>query len=382
MAEESYSTPPEPITTHLFELCHTPDKGMGLFATAFIPVGTRIICEQPLLRISKNKQHLAWTSYCKLNSRQKAVFDSLSRCSGNNQFLEQASRFHLISPEDDDEKIEADVAEHVRVMSTFACNNFLLGTKGQGVFETASRINHSCRPNVYHCWNAMLQRETVHAIVDINPGEEVLTTYIGNGASYVPHEQRQDQLLQHYGFLCSCGACSDPTGQSDGLREAMSAIVWGLEQYRQGAPKTNQFIPETPTEAWLMAEDIIALLVREGLHYLELAKACRTASVLALNCNEAKKALRYANQEVAIEKNCLGTELDDLKAKGVTALCWLRHVDRVIEGYETPAASALKTNKQPKTEEQKAADREKKKRKLARKREEAEALQKAQSAGK
>ena len=162
----------------------------------------------------------------------------------------------------------------------------------------------------------------------------------------------------------------------------MSAIVWGLEQYRQGAPKTNQFIPETPTEALQMAEDIIALLVREGLHYLELAKACRTASVLALNCNEAKKALRYANQEVAIEKNCLGTELDDLKAKGVTALCWLRHVDRVIEGYETPAASALKTNKQPKTEEQKAADREKKKRKLARKREEAEALQKAQSAGK
>ena len=70
------------------------------------------------------------------------------------------------------------VAEHCRVMAVFATNNFLIPPSELGVFVTASRLNHSCVPNVHHSYNPTLKSATVYAIRDIEPNEELLTSYI------------------------------------------------------------------------------------------------------------------------------------------------------------------------------------------------------------
>ena len=142
--------PPPPTAGKLYELRRTAYKGFGLFATRFIPIGTRILVESPLLTIPDDALHLAWAPYCRLSNAQKAAFDKLHDWAPRYLELDRASRVHLLDPFNrgvGGEGVEAAVAEHIRVMSIFACNNFSVPC-GLAVFETASRLNHSCVPNL------------------------------------------------------------------------------------------------------------------------------------------------------------------------------------------------------------------------------------------
>lgn len=148
--------PPAPTATQLFELRKTINKGFGLFATSHIPRGTLIICEQPLMRISCESVHFAWGAYCRLNSAEKAAFDSLHGHQAEGLDFEKASRTQLIDPNDDTmdkDDIEELVAEQIRVMKVFSVNNFHLPPFDLGIFAMASRLNHSCVPNVHHSYN-------------------------------------------------------------------------------------------------------------------------------------------------------------------------------------------------------------------------------------
>lgn len=48
-------------------------------------------------------------------------------------------------------------------MAIFETNNFGI-EGGSAIFLEASRINHSCMPNVFHGWNITLGAETIHDI--------------------------------------------------------------------------------------------------------------------------------------------------------------------------------------------------------------------------
>lgn len=37
-------------------------------------------------------------------------------------------------------------------------------------------MNHHCTPNVFHRFNANINRLTIHALRDIKPGEEISTS--------------------------------------------------------------------------------------------------------------------------------------------------------------------------------------------------------------
>ena len=71
--------------------------------------------------------------------------------------------------------------------------------RGRGrivICPKASRVNHPCLPNVYHCWNKSIGGQTVHAVKDIATGEEILTTY---AKICIDHSEREKQL-ERYGF--------------------------------------------------------------------------------------------------------------------------------------------------------------------------------------
>ncbi|KAK5132411.1 hypothetical protein LTR08_009094 [Meristemomyces frigidus] len=322
------TAPPTPHGKQLYEVRETSDRGYALFAATFIPLGTRIICESPLIRIPENQVHLAWGPYERLSNAKKAAFDKLHFYTSPHMDLEQASRTCLLDPNDtslDEDDITELVANQVRVMGTFAANNFATG-RGLSVFETAARINHSCMPNVHHSFNPTLQKQTVHAVRDIQNGEELVTTYLGGPGNYFVSHQRLEMLQESYGFACTCHACSDTTGQSDHRRHMLAGLAWGMQQYLEGLSQGEPAVPASPESALYQAEAMIHLLREEGLQSMELIKAYRTASMSAYVLRDYNKAIDYAYLEADVERNCLGPELDDLAKLGQGSAGWIANV--------------------------------------------------------
>lgn len=314
----------------LYEICQIDGKGIGLVATAFIPRGTRIICEKPLLKIQENVMHLAWESYLRLDNASKATFDKLHCYATDPDGLENISRMFLIDHSMDKAEVGKLVAEHVRVMSIFSINNFNLES-GLAVYAAASRLNHSCEANAHHGYNPNIYRFTVHAVRDIAAGEEITISYMGGPGGYMVRSQRIDRLRTNYGFTCTCPKCSDNTGESDTRRELINNLCWGLGQYELGAAPTYPFVAENAGQAFAFAVMAINFMKAEGLHSGEFLTALRAASQHALTLQDWHTALEYALQEQEAQSNMLGTEVQDLVQKGAAASCWIEKVRGTVK---------------------------------------------------
>ncbi|KAK4494593.1 hypothetical protein PRZ48_013949 [Zasmidium cellare] len=324
------SSPPK-----LFEIGPSGRGGTGVFAAQNIPLGTRIICDSPLLTIPSNQLYLVWGPYCRLGNAEKRQFDALYFWENTDLHLEQASRMCLLDYTDD--AIESDdeeelIAEHVRVMGIFAVNNFEMPKGALGLFPNGARLNHSCVPNVHHSYNPTLNKLTVHAVRDIFQGEELVMNYMGQHSHFWTHTKRWEYLRSRYGFTCQCEACSDTTGTNDSRREMLQALVWGLEEFHKGQPDEGHFlIPSTGPDALAQAEQVITLLIQQGLFAMELTRAYRLASSLALDLGYHQKALEYASNEAEVEKNIFGTELDDLKKHGTASEVWIKNMFVILK---------------------------------------------------
>jgi hypothetical protein len=76
--------------------------------------------------------------------------------------------------------------------------------RGAGVFPHAARFNHHCNPNACFTYNTSIERETIHAMRDIKEGEEITISYCDT----IHDTPLRTWELKHYGFTCSCPACS------------------------------------------------------------------------------------------------------------------------------------------------------------------------------
>ena len=115
--------------------------------------------------------------------------------------------------------IDEDVPDNLRqwvarIAAIFECNNFEIGAQSEvqedgslmtlaGVFPLAARVNHSCRPNVNQTWNSNLDQLTIHAIRDIEVGEELCDSYV----LLLEDTQTRQVGLDAYGFVCGCEVC-------------------------------------------------------------------------------------------------------------------------------------------------------------------------------
>lgn len=81
---------------------------------------------------------------------------------------------------------------------------------GMGLFETASKINHSCRPNALQTFLYGQQGTPptlrVTACRAIAPNEEICISYIDNA---IPRQMRRQRLSDDYHFECTCVSCCD-----------------------------------------------------------------------------------------------------------------------------------------------------------------------------
>ncbi|KAG6917993.1 hypothetical protein DXG01_017003 [Tephrocybe rancida] len=195
-----------------------PSKhGMGMFATKDLVPNDLIVAERPLLvyppllTISEQllssytpaqaiQVHLAQTEeYLKIIvdrmvPERRAAYLELHNChtedgSGPIMGIARTNGIDLKIP------ISAGVNESEKDL-----------LRAAGVYDTISRINHSCTPNA--SWNFDLASFSlsVRAVRPIKAGEEIFISYCEIA---VPKAERQASL-RPYGFQCTCTACTDP----------------------------------------------------------------------------------------------------------------------------------------------------------------------------
>lgn len=224
---------------------------MGIFAIRDIQRGTRIICEKPLIRQPGLNSLDVLIPFLKLSDPDRATFLSLHCHPGAiNAGKEKLVRLGAK---------EFPTDEQLKIMAIANTNAFAT-EEGWVICPETSRINHSCLPNVHHCWNNFLGAETVHAVRDILEGEEILTTYIDIREDFFRRQERLDK----YGFQCTCPCCDLSTsfGQaSEKRRKRLLQIDREWSHIRNAA------------QALTVVLKSIDLLKEEGIYNTELTRA-------------------------------------------------------------------------------------------------------------
>lgn len=222
-----------------YEIKAIPGKGYGCFARQFIKCGTRILEDSPLLYVSKGYYYAAdvQAEFEKLSADDKKLFFTLHSAHGQDPKHWPLQGIHPDVPPPEARKIEeeskARLAKEPSVLSIFQTNCMGKGG-GSAVFPNCARFNHSCVPNACFAWNDATDKETIHVIRDIQPGEEITLTYCD-----VTHDKTLRRWeLKHYGFFCDCPACGDDTdpesfaAKSALRRYRIQELEVATEQYR------------------------------------------------------------------------------------------------------------------------------------------------------
>ncbi|OBT86392.1 hypothetical protein VE02_05288 [Pseudogymnoascus sp. 03VT05] len=191
-------------TDLMYALREVPGKGKGLIATRKIPMGTRILSEEPIIRVPE------------------AAPDTLTLRTSINQQVDALTpdqRQALLSMHN----IHDDDAAS-RYLGIIRANALPFGDceREAGIFVNACRINHDCDNNAQRSWNENINRHTVHAKRDIENGEEITIFYLGVLNN---RKTRQEALRSKFRFTCMCRLCSLPPDQSQENDRKLSEIL-------------------------------------------------------------------------------------------------------------------------------------------------------------
>lgn len=229
-------------TNDLFEIKLSNSKGLGLFAKKKLERGQLILAEAPLIRIPK----LAANNP-----------DELNKLVSN---LDESKRARLLALHDS--RTPHQPTPHgIMLTNALSIDNFGLCT---AIFPTVSRLNHSCRRNVYHHWNESRQAEVVHALREIDVGEEILTSYID---PYGSREERRAKLRRMYGFECECEVCGSSGGLEEDDDDKLRESDLRRTRLRQLDTEIQELALSCPEQAIVRVEDLLKVLADESMDY-------------------------------------------------------------------------------------------------------------------
>lgn len=188
----------------MYAVRDVPGKGKGLVAIERISKGTRILSEEPIITVphdrpgSKPLQTIVFQQVKALSESQRHTFLSMRNIHAYRNTAEQ----------------------YLGIVRT---NALPIGTNGidGGIFLEACRINHACDNNAQKNWNENIERHTVHALRDIEQGEEITICYL---AILKNRKARQEAFQAKFGCACSCRLCSLPPEQSQETDKRLDEI--------------------------------------------------------------------------------------------------------------------------------------------------------------
>lgn len=194
MAAQPVPLAPSPIPTSppfsyretlgkLITIQGSSGRGKGVFALVDIAPGTVLLCEYPLLILTDKgtRSDPLDEEVASISSSARKAFFALHHYSSNPR--ESVSRSIVYS-------------------NGYATKSGM----HTAVFETASRINHSCVPNSSYSWALQGDGEggtlVFRNMVRLSAGDEVTVSY-GHIRAW---------LKKIYGFDCDCGGCEESVG--------------------------------------------------------------------------------------------------------------------------------------------------------------------------
>ncbi|KAI8710891.1 MYND-type zinc finger protein samB [Fusarium sp. LHS14.1] len=258
-------------TDSLYLVQDIPGKGRGLVAASKILRGTRILSEAPLIQVPRDVD-----SKELLRQSISAKLATLSEDQRQAYFSLQNSY-----PEDG------------RELGIARTNALPLGSNAPrgGVFIDASRINHSCKQNAQNTWNAKLQKLTIHALRDIQEGEEITIMYLPEREGY---EARQRALQASFRFDCSCDLCSLPLAERKLSDERLEEI-----QKLDHVIGNGVAIFFDPLKALHNVQRLLHLLKSEGLNDASVPRAYYDAFQMAITHGDLARAKVFADRALS-----------------------------------------------------------------------------------
>ncbi|CAJ1398840.1 unnamed protein product [Effrenium voratum] len=210
------------------------EVGLGLVSPQGAKAGAVLIEEDPLLQTSKDER--------------------LPESAARFRTLPQGTKQKLLALAATPGQAEKEVGfsgDELRFVRVLRTNSVSVPGAGGAVYKTACRANHSCRPNASLCVGPDA-RMRLKALRDIEPGEDIQVSYIGEGDLLRPTQHRQKQLAS-WGFKCGCVRCSGP---EDTRAFTCAACGTGLMHYEKSEVSGHRWGPCSCCQAVLPAETL------------------------------------------------------------------------------------------------------------------------------
>lgn len=258
-----------------------PGKGIGMTATAPIPLGALIISERPLFSVP-------------LSPTNTAILREVARLSPENRAAFLA--LHNAHP----------ISEITPFLGIFRTNSFGLGVDAVrgGLFEICSRFNHSCSPNAMFTWNHKTLCIEIHAADDIPADEEITINYLDDKIYYSSHHVRQSYLRSSYRFGCQCITCGGPP-EALSLNDQQRAEMSKLDD----AIGDNVLISTNPSRALKFCRQLLRLREAVGPK-ADIAKTHYDAFQVCVAHGDLARASTFARLYVENKKLYEGDAAD------------------------------------------------------------------------
>lgn len=252
-----------------------PGKDYGFVAKKKIPKGTRILSEEPIVRLPRELISVDQSQATKYQVRVK-ILNQLAKLHPNYKkaFLE----LYHSCPEESDE------------FGIALTNALPLGSSSStcGVFLQASRLNHSCHPNAQETWHDSIGKLTIYACQDIEEGEEITISYLKKRACY---KTRQAILKANYRFRCLCSLCSLPLTE----RKLSDTRLEEIQKLKDEVTSTMAHVLN-PLDNLHKVQKLLTLMINEGIRDVSLSKGYSYAFVTAISHGDQARAKVFADR--------------------------------------------------------------------------------------
>ena len=186
-------------------LDNIPAMGIGLRAAHFIPRGTLIFQERPVILIPTGGAS---------EDRDGLIKDAVNALP-----IQELQRFRQLQTAFRFKDYEPDLGRfHTNAMKCEVEN----GSDFAGLFFLGSRFNSSCIPNVHQHWDGTSMK--FYAMTNIPHLEELCICYETRDLT-LSQAQRQRRIQHTRGFYCQCAACLHPALESDARRERIGRAL-------------------------------------------------------------------------------------------------------------------------------------------------------------
>lgn len=265
-------------------------KGLGLVATTKIAKGSRILAESPIFRVPRDEysfqavELVVSQNVRGLNAKEREQFFALHNIYGS---------------------------EHSIAMGISRTNALPLGSDASegGLFLEASRINHSCKHNAQNTWNSNLGKITIHAIRNIEEGEEITISYLAGSENYAA---RQSRLKAAFKFVCTCELCLQPGPCRQQSDNRLGRITKLDQQIGDGIR-----IVSTPLACLSDAHTLLGLLREEDIVDARVPRVYYDALQIAIANGDEARAKVFAERAKAAWLVLQGEDgPDTLRLKG------------------------------------------------------------------